>query len=310
MKRIVVTGATSMIGVALINKAIKDQDIEKVYAIVRHNTEKINRLAKSSKIQIIHCDNDDYGKLVNCISYTCDVFYHLAWPRTATYDEKYEDIKIKSDNIQIVLETIKIAHELGCQKYIGAGSQSEYGIGYERLITPSDYCNPVRADGIIHLAAGKLGAALAAKYGMDYFWVRIFSIYGKNDRDNSMISSTVRKMMNGEKCAFTSSEQMWDYLNEEDAGEAFYCIGKNAIGNKVYCLGSGKTKKLKEYIETIKSVVAPSEVLTFGEVPYPDNPVMFLGADISALIEDTGWYPKIDFKTGIEKIYNALREKG
>lgn len=44
MKRIVITGATSMIGIALISKALQSNEIKKVYAVVRPGSEKMNRL--------------------------------------------------------------------------------------------------------------------------------------------------------------------------------------------------------------------------------------------------------------------------
>ena len=43
--RVVVTGATSMIGVALIKECIKNSD--QVLAIVRKGTKRLNRLPKS-----------------------------------------------------------------------------------------------------------------------------------------------------------------------------------------------------------------------------------------------------------------------
>ena len=309
MKNIVITGATSMIGVALIEAALKDKNIKKIYAIVRKNTSKINRIPNDSHINIIYSNNSEYSKLGSVIKEKCDVFYHLAWPRTATYEEDYNDISLKCNNIQIVLDTLKVASELGCKKYVGAGSQAEYGISYERKILPEDICNPVRADGIIHLASERLAEILAKKLGIDFIWMRIFSIYGKYDRDNSMISSTITKLLKGEHCAFTWSEQKWDFLEAEDAGEAFYLVGKYSKGSTVYCLGSGEARPLKQYIQIIGDIVAPDAKLGFGEIPYPENPIMYLSADISSLKKDVGWEPKIDFEHGIRNIYKYICEK-
>ena len=78
-----------------------------------------------------------------------------------------------------------------------------------------------------------------------------------------------------------------------------------------YCVGSGEARPLKEYISTIRDVVAPGANLGVGELPYPPNPLMRLCADISLLVKDTGWQPKIDFRTGIERLYKHLMlEKG
>lgn len=83
MKKIVITGATSMIGVALIHAALQDESIEKIYAVVRPATEKAKRIPSDNRICVLPCDIADYKKLPQLISDSCDVFYHLAWPRTS-----------------------------------------------------------------------------------------------------------------------------------------------------------------------------------------------------------------------------------
>lgn len=305
MKKIIVTGATSMIGVALIEAALQDPSIERIYAVVRPNTLKRDRIPEDGRISIIPCDIEEYENLPQLISDSCDVFYHLAWPRTATYEENYEDILLKCRNIQTVLEAVRAASALGCCKFIGAGSQSEYGVDHVGKLAPSTPCNPVRADGIIHLAAGKLARQLAAQSGMSCIWMRIFSIYGRYDRPNSLISSTIAKLRKGEHCSFTPSEQLWDFLAADDAGRAFYLVGKKACGDQVYCLGYGETKPLRQYIEMIRDIVAPEAELGFGEIPYPPDPVMELCADITALQRDVGWSPVIGFEQGIQTICKA-----
>lgn len=309
MKKIVITGATSMIGIALINAVLQDTSIQKIYAVVRPNTEKLSRIPNDFRIKIIPCDIDNYKSLPQLVSDTCDVFYHLAWPRTATYEEGYEDIVLKCRNIQTVLEAVRAASTMKCSKFVGAGSQSEYGVKYTGKMSPETPCHPVRADGIIHLAAGQLAQILSVKLEMSYIWMRIFSIYGKYDRPNSLISSTITKLQNGEHCSFTPSQQNWDFLEARDAGMAFYQVGKKVTGNHIYCLGSGKTRQLQEYIEIIRNVIDPDAELGFGEFPYPPNPVMNLCADISALQQDTGWSPMIEFEQGIHAICENSKNK-
>ena len=42
---------------------------------------------------------------------------------------------------------------------------------------------------------------------------------------------------------------MWDYLYSKDAGKAFYLLGEKGINGKVYCIGGGEARPLKDYIE-------------------------------------------------------------
>lgn len=56
MKKIVVTGATSMIGIALINKALQTDNVERIYAVIRPDSVKVNRLMSDPRIQIVSCE--------------------------------------------------------------------------------------------------------------------------------------------------------------------------------------------------------------------------------------------------------------
>jgi len=307
---ILVTGATSMLGVALIEAALAENEMEHIYAVIHPGTRKIDRLPGDPRINIVECDLSRYETLPKLIPHSCDVFYHLAWPRTETYLESFEDVCQKAENIRAGLTAVKAAKEMGCSRFVGAGSQSEYGIAHTGRLAPGSPCEPVRADGVLKYAAGKLSRIQAESYGMSCIWMRIFSVYGRYDRPNSMVSTTIRRLHNKEHCSFTPSQQMWDYLNAEDIGRAFYLAGKLSAGSKVYCVGSGEEKPLREFIETIRDVVDPTAELGIGELPYPENPVMRLCADISDLQRDTGWKPRIQFKDGIRKLYEQMIDDG
>lgn len=294
-----------MIGIALITAALSDPDIKKIYAVVRPETEKRCRIPQDSRVIVVPCGMEHYSRLASMISEPCDVFYHLAWPRTPTYEEGYEEILHKCRSMQAVSEAVYAASELGCSKFAGAGSQSEYGPLSVEKISPEMPCHPVRADGVLHLAAGRLAWILCRQLRMSCIWMRIFSVYGRYDRADSMICSTIAKLRKGMHCSFTPSEQMWDYLAADDIGRAFYLVGKKSEGHHVYCVGSGEAKPLRSYIETIRDLVSPGTQLGFGELAYPQDPVMHLCADITALCRDTGWMPEITFEEGIRMLCEA-----
>lgn len=289
MKNAVVTGATSMIGASLVHVLANASVIERIYAVVRKGCSKLGRLQRSEKIRVVVCDIDQYDRLPLLISESCDVFYHLAWQATGGREVRNTAIEQQEQNIRFTLEALSAAKRLGCTKFIGAGSQAEYGPLNLDKIAPDSPTDPVEAYGVAKLAAGKLVRMQADLWGMDCLWVRIFSVYGKFDAPHTLVMSTLRKLINREPTAFTVAEQRWDYLNEADAGKAFYLIGENSSGNKVYCLGSGQARPLKEYIMEMKDTVNPKAELGFGELPYPKKPVMNLCADITSLMQDSKW---------------------
>lgn len=296
MKRIVVTGATSMIGVSIIEECLA-REIEKVYAVVRSGSKNLLRLPYDERIKVIECDMAEYANIGKLIHESCDVFYHISW--SASGSDRNESAAMQVDNIKATLDAVRAAKTLGCAKFVGAGSQAEYGDAAENPIGPQTHVDPARPYGIAKYAAGKLAMSEAKRLDIKCIWVRVFSVYGSNDRPSSMISSTIAKMKAGEKLSFTSAEQLWDYLHSSDAGRAFYLIGKRVNSSRVYCLGSGTAQPLRNYVVAIRDVIDPEAELGFGDLPYPGGRPLNLCADIDDLTADTEWRPVVTFEKGI-----------
>jgi UDP-glucose 4-epimerase len=299
MKSAIVTGATSMIGSAIV-KALLEKGVNEIYAVVRRGSTKISRLPNDRHIKIIECNIDQYAQLSKLVTNQCDVFYHIAWQANGSAQVRNSQIFQQADNLRFSLDALMAAHELGCKKFIGAGSQAEFGLLDLNKISPNSPTNPIQPYGIIKYATGKLITEQAKLFHMNSFWVRIFSVYGLYDRANSMVTSTIIKLLKGETPLFTPAEQRWDYLYSLDAGMAFYYIGEYSDGNKVYCLGSGEARYLREYIEEIHEIVNSKIPIKIGALPYPKGAIMNLCADTSELSHDTGWKPQISFGDGIK----------
>lgn len=123
MKRIIVTGATSMIGTALIEECIR-HDIE-VYAVVRAGSSKTKRLPESARIHQIECELEKLEELPAKITGECDTFFHIAWGNTG--ENRNSSTELQSRNVFYTLKAVRAAHAMGCKRFIGAGSQAEYG---------------------------------------------------------------------------------------------------------------------------------------------------------------------------------------
>lgn len=296
MKRIVVTGATSMIGVALIEECLK-HNVE-IYAAVRLTSPKLARLPEHPLLHLVNCDLDSLCRLPELIAEKCDTFYHIAWGNTG--ENRNRSTELQSRNISHTLEAVKAAHALGCQKFIGAGSQAEYGPMDVNKISPDSPTRPTTPYGASKLAAGQLAQMLCRELGMECIWPRIFSVYGIYEKETTMVASGLRKMLVGEKTEFTPAMQRWDYLYSKDAGRAYYLIGEKGHGGSVYCVGSGQACPLKNYIEKMAELTGAAET-GIGARPYPPGAVMNLCADIENLTEDTGFLPEYTFEEGIRE---------
>ena len=301
MKKVIISGATGAIGMALIRE-LTEAGIG-VLVLAREGSARNDRLPRGPLVEVRYCALEELSSLENEKNEKYDAFYHFAWD--GTFGASRNDMYLQNRNVKYALDAVHAAKRFGCDVFIGAGSQAEYG-RVEGLLKPDTPTRPEMGYGMGKLVAGMMTREEAHALGMRHVWVRILSIYGPFDGAGSMVMSTVNKLLAGERPQFTKGEQLWDYLYSGDAATALRLLAEKGRDGAVYPLGSGVARPLREYIEALRDVVAPDFDLTFGEVPYGARQVMHLQADVSDLRRDTGWEPKQDFKAGIAEILKHL----
>ena len=116
-----------------------------------------------------------------------------------------------------------------------------------------------------------------------------------------MVMSGIIKMLKGERPQYTKGEQIWDYIYSKDAAKAFRLVAQKGKDGAIYCLGTGQTRTLREFILSIRDAIDPGLEIGIGEIDYYPNQVMHLEADISNLMEDTGFSPQYTFEEGIRE---------
>ena len=304
MKRIVLDGATSMLGLALIHECIA-KEVE-VIAIARKDSARLGVLPVSKYVRIIKANQNDLQDLQLENIGECDVYYHYAWSNTRS--EERRNVFLQEPNIQYTLDAVKLAKRMGCKRFIGAGSQAEYG-RVSGVIGSETPVNPEVAYGIVKYAAGKMAKILCNELEMECIWTRTFSVYGIGDNVTTLVMHAIDKLLKKEKPSFTKAEQQWDYLYSKDAGKAFFLIGECGKPGKTYCIGSGKSRPLKEYIISIRDEIDKKLPVGIGELPYAPMQVMNLQVDISELQADTGFVPEYEFEQGIRETIDWYRKR-
>lgn len=295
ISHIVVTGASGMIGSHIIDLAI-EKNIS-VDAVVRKNSKKLNNIPINDKVNVIECDLNDISNLGKFIDRPCDVFFHLAW--NGVFGNDRNNVYNQQDNVLNTLKAINVATELGCKKFILAGSQAEYGL-QDDILTCNTVPNPINAYGIAKNTAYQLGKVLAEQLGIEINNGRIISAFGDRDNDYTMISSSIIKMLKGEQVDLSECTQIWDYIYAVDVARAFFAIAEHGVNGKAYPIGSGKSRALKSYVEEVFRLVANDKsVLNYGAIKLSANAVRHLECDISELTADTGFIPKYSFSEGI-----------
>ena len=296
IKKIIVTGATGCVGSAVVRRALAHDMF--VTCIVHQGSKRLLNLPEDSRVKVVECNLSDYDSLELDDKY--DAFIHLAWEKT--FGSSRDDAEVQTRNIQYTLDACRLAHRCGCKVFAGAGSQAEYGVQSVDL-TPDLPVKPESGYGIAKFAAGKLSAMLCKSLGMRQNWVRILSVYGPNDGENTLISYVIRELKAGRSPELTKCEQIWDYLYSDDAGDAILAIVEKGVDGKAYPLGSGNGRKLSDYIEVIRMNINPFIEIKYGVKKYYPHQPMHLVADISDITKYTGWSSLFFFN---EAVLNLL----
>lgn len=307
MKRVVITGATGAIGRALIKICIKEG--YEVLTVVHRESLRSSELINLQHCKVLNLNLDEYDHAIEEMNKQgiekegYELFFHLAW--MAPFGKDRDNLDLQMNNVKAAIAAVRFAKELGCATFIGTGSQAEYG-RVEGLLSPNTPAFPESGYGITKLCAGQLTRLACEQNGLRHIWCRVLSVYGPYDRDQTLISYAVKKMMNNEDTEFSPCDQMWDYIYSDDAARAILLVGQKGESGKVYMIGNGEVHPLKEYIHKIAEITEYKKEIGFGKRPYNDKQVMYLQADISELRE-LGFQLMVKFDEGIRMIIEQSR---
>ena len=147
----VISGPTGAIGMALIEKCIRENT--RVLAICHKGSARIKNMPQSPLVQVVEADLADYKQLFrqkNAAMHQFDVFYHL---RGAERWERPETIcTCRPAILRMTMDAVELAERLGCHTFIGAGSQAEYG-RVDGKLTPDLPAHPENGYGMAKLCA-------------------------------------------------------------------------------------------------------------------------------------------------------------
>jgi len=300
MKRVVITGATSFIGVHLIGEWLKEEC--EIIACVRPGSVNLPRLPENSQIHIVTLEMGDYDKLPSYVG-QADYFYHLAWEGSRA--PLREDKTLQERNFKCSVLAMKSAVKMGCKMFMGVGSQAEYG-SQGSTANESYPCNPTSEYGKQKLNTMLETSKLAKEAGMNFIWLRMFSVYGRYDYPKTMVSTCLSKMSCNMDVDLTACEQLWDYLYVEDAARAMVLFSKQDAPDGVYNIANGSVRPLKDYVTDMKTVTKSSSLINFGAVSYGEMGPVNLQPDTDKVQKTLNWTADTSFTEGIARTIGIL----
>lgn len=219
MRNVLITGPTGEVGIALMLELLAHDYC--VTAVIRPNSKRRKYLPFDAHLSCVTCELDELDQLSFQLSRDYDLMFHLGWAHSRDHD----NVDFQNKNIQYTIDAVRLVKKLKIKTFIGAGSQAEYG-RVQGVLSPETPAYPDTAYGMAKLCAGQMSRLLCQQLAIKHVWPRIFSVYGPGDSESTMIISTIRKLLRGEKPSLTKGEQEWDFLYSSDCARALRLIGE------------------------------------------------------------------------------------
>lgn len=295
MKSAVITGASGFIGKAVCGKLI--QNGVKVYAIVRKTQTMPEFLNNKNFIEIT-------GNLQNIVTvfellkkYDIDVFYHFAW--VGTSGSALSDYSMQIENINYTCETLKLADQLKCKKYIFAGTINELEL--LPFFSMEDFLpRPANIYGISKLACDFMCKTLASNLDICYNTAIIGSCFGPGDKSWRIHNSFIKGMIEGKAPRLIDGNVLHDWIYIDDVADMFYAIGKKSVDMRTYYIGHRNLRLLKDILYDVRDLLGSELKLIFGEIESSFE-IDYSLVDLDAVYNDTGYECKTDFATAVLK---------
>ncbi len=287
MKTAILTGATGFLGHWLL-KELLAKDVF-VYAVCRRNSSRLYKLAGLSNVKVIELDMNAIISLPEYIAHA-DTLYHLVWGGDR------DDYSIQMQNVQFSIDVMRSAHKIGVKHFISTGTQAEYGICKDK-INENHMTNPYNAYGACKLSTYFILKALSEQLKLPFTWIRLFSVYGDSEEQNTLlISYLVKCFQKNTIPELSACENLWDFLYAKDAADALVMFGEKKCTG-LYNLAYGESRKLKVFVNEARVLLNPSSKINFN--PAKASLGLDLDVDITKIKNDLGWSPKTTFKEGI-----------
>jgi nucleoside-diphosphate-sugar epimerase len=297
---LLVTGAGGFVGAAVVRAALAEG--HRVVALCR--TPVAPRLiGLAGDLTIRAVDLADTRKLTAVVAAAkADCIVHCAWEGVGG-PKRAADIQLA--NIATTCALVDAAIAAGAAKFVGIGSQAEYG-RFDRRIDENDLPAPNMLYGAAKLSACHLARQRSRAAGMAFAWLRLFSTYGPGDNPNWLIPSVIADLLAGRRPRLTAGTQSWDYLHVDDVARGVLAAATGSAAG-IFNLSSGHAVPVRGIVERLRDIAAPGLELVFGEVPFGPDQIMFLEGDNRLLCEATGWTPRIELTDGLAGTVAAAR---
>lgn len=224
-----------------------------------------------------------------------EIVISLDWQGVASKDRDSE--QMQRVNVTRQAEIIRAASDAGVQRFVGVGSQAEYGLSYvatRETRAPA----PVTEYGRAKLAAFHQLSELAGELGLPWRWARVFSSYGPMDREGTVLGAIADAAAARRRISLSSCMQQWSFLAAADTATAIEAVSVSPGASGIVNIAHPSSPPLKDSLLLFASAVGvdPADVYEFATDDQAPPPLIANVDRLSGL----GWSPTVEPQDGLK----------
>lgn len=288
MKNIVITGASGLIGTALIDRLLNQCHTEfKIYAV----TSNPNKLKISDSCLSIIAPNqlEDILK-----SNTIEVLVQLAFPRNVSNENWAAGIKY-------AMNVIFLAKKYGVERLINVSSQSIYGLQREEAANENDaiilnspyttgkYCTELLAEGLFREGT--------------FTNIRLSTIIGPTTKER-VPNKLFANILSGNKLTIKGGQQQFSFLDVRDAADGLLCIISKTVQpwKPAYNLGTREVCSLLSIAEKCNLIASEHGYAKAHINLIVDDTFLSNELDVTLFEKDFGWIARYNLNESLTYI--------
>jgi len=295
-ERALITGATGMIGAALVRRLLNDGWT--VSVLTRAGSAQERLLPYRNQIDVSVVDWPDASTLEYAVERANpSVVFHLAGPPFNPPPPLAAFLDAAINNTAALLRALDEAGNNA--RIVFASSAAVYGnpshASEGQLPEPATWLGAAKA------MAGVLLATAGRKTGRPIVELRLYTPYGPDERRERLIPSLIAAALSRRPIPLSDGTQKRDFVYIDDVVEAFVAATQvDAAKPAAFNIGSGVGTSVRDVVTMVLSMLDAADLAQFGALATRSDEIMDMAADVSAAAAQLGWTPQTSLDEGLQ----------
>lgn len=214
-----------------------------------------------------------------------------------------DPVTVIRTNVEGTVHLMDAALAAGVEAFVNTGTFAEYG-PKNHAVAENERCDPMEIYAVSKLTGTLYGQGLAKRTGFPCITLRLFTPYGPNMKERSLVRSVITNALADKPILLTKPAVARDFVYVEDVAEFYVEAASKAreYAGEIFNVGSGIRVTLEELVNTVAQVTQKSVIPQWGAFPVQSYDSELWQADMSKTFSHFTWRPRTTLQQGLSRM--------